>query len=122
MECSICYEQFIQSLSNENCEELEKEFMTNHNQDNDKDYKFICLLLLPNMTPRYMCQNNKCCKYICDYCYENTINEKELFKCHFCRCYDYKSYMSVNVLRELLIKVLGNEGYKKWWKEQVLNI
>jgi hypothetical protein len=79
MECSICYENFIQLSSNENCDELEKEFMKNHNDDNKKDIKFMSLLIFPNGTPRYRCQNDKCCKYMCDYCYENTINEKEIF-------------------------------------------
>jgi hypothetical protein len=122
MECSICYEQFIQPTSDDNCEELKKEFMTNHNDDNYKDIKYMSLLLLPNMKPRYRCQNGKCCKYICDYCYENTINEKELFKCHYCRINDYKTYMKINVLRELQIKVLGEDGFRKWWKEQMLNM
>jgi hypothetical protein len=122
MECSICYENFIQPSSNENYEELEKEFMINHNDDNYKDIKFCSLLLLPNRTPRYRCPNEKCYKYICDYCYENTINEKELFMCHYCRMNDYKTYVKVNVLRELQIKVLGEEGFRKWWKEQILDI
>ena len=122
MECSICWENFIQPSSNENCEELKKEFMANHNGDNNRDIKYMSLLLLPNMIPRYRCQNEKCYKYICDYCYENTINEKELFKCHYCRMNDYKTYVKVNVLRELQIKVLGEEGFRKWWKEQILDI
>jgi hypothetical protein len=122
MECSICWENFIQPSSNENCEELKKEFMANHNGDNNRDIKYMSLLLLPNMIPRYRCQNEKCYKYICDYCYENTINEKELFKCHYCRMNDYNVYMKVNVLRELQIKVLGEEGFRKWWKEQILDI
>ena len=122
MECSICWEKFIQPSSNENCEELKKEFMANHNGDNNRDIKYMSLLLLPNMTPIYRCQNKKCYKYICDYCYENTINEKELFKCHYCRMNDYNIYMKVNVLRELQIKVLGEEGFRKWWKEQILDM
>jgi hypothetical protein len=59
---------------------------------------------------------------MCDYCYENTINKKELFKCHYCRMNDYKTYMKINVLRELQIKVLGEDGFRKWWKEQILNM
>jgi hypothetical protein len=77
--------------------------MKNQNYDNDKVIKYLSLLLLPNMTPRYRCQNDKCCKYICDYCYKNTINEKELFNCHYCRMNDYKTYMKINVLRELQV-------------------
>ena len=119
MECSICYENFIQPSSDENYEELKKEFMTNHNDDNDKELKYLSLLLLRNMKPRYRCQNDKCCKYMCDYCYEYTINEKNLFKCHYCRINDYKTYMKINVLRELQIKVLGDGGFKKWYKEQL---
>jgi hypothetical protein len=122
MECSICYENFIQPSSDENYEELKKEFMTNHNHDNDKDIKFMSLLLFPNRTPRYRCQNDKCCQCMCDYCYENTINEKELFKCHSCRVNDYKTYMKINVLRELQIKVLGDDGFRKWYKEQLYDI
>ena len=122
MECSICYEQFIQPTSDENCKELEKEFIKNHNDDIYKWIRYCALLLLPNMKPRYRCKNDKCCKYICDYCYENTINEKELFKCHYCIMNDYKTYVKVNVLRELQIKVLGEEGFRKWWKEQILDI
>lgn len=119
MQCSICYENFIQLSREVNYEELEKEFMTNHNDDNDKVTKFLSLLLLhANDTPRYRCQNDKCRKYMCDYCYENTINDKELFKCHYCRMNDYKIYMKINVLRELQIKVLGEDGVKKWYKEQ----
>ena len=76
MECSIYWEKFIQPSSNENSEELKKEFMENHNGDNNMVIKYISLLLLPNMTHRYRCQNDKCYQYICDYCYENTINEK----------------------------------------------
>lgn len=121
MECSICYENFIQPLSDENYEKLEKEFMTNHNYDNN-GIKFMSLLLLPNATPRYMCQNDKCRKYVCDYCYENTINDRELFKCHYCRMNDYKTYMKRNVLRELQIKVLGEAGFIKWYKEPLLFI
>ena len=119
MECSICYEQFIQPSSDENCEELTKEFMKNHDDDNNKDIKYISLLTVPNSEPRYRCPNDKCCKYMCDYCYENTINEKELFKCHYCRMNDYKTYMKINVLRKLQIKVLGEEGFRKWWREQI---
>jgi hypothetical protein len=122
MECSICYEQFIQPSSDENCEELEKDFMTNHIDDNDKVIKYLSLLLLPNMTPRYKCKIDKCCVYICDYCYEMSINEKELFKCHYCRVNDYKTYMKINVLRELQIKVLGEDGFRKWWREQLDDI
>ena len=119
MECSICWEKFIQPSSNENCEELKKEFMANHNGDNNRDIKYMSLLLLPNMTPRYRCQNKKCYKYICDYCYENTINEKELFKCHYCRMNDYKTYMNINVLRELQIKVLGKDDFIKLLIEKI---
>ena len=122
MECSICYENFIQPLSDENYEELKKEFMTNYNDDNDKGIKFMSLLLLPNTTPRYRCQNDKCSKYMCDYCYENSINEKELFMCHSCKVNDYKTYMKINVLRELQIKVLGDDGFRKWYKEQLYDI
>jgi hypothetical protein len=119
MECCICYENFIQPSSNENCDELEKEFMKNHNDDNDKVIKWMSLLIFPNDTPRYRCPNDKCSKFMCDYCYENTINEKELFKCHYCRMNDYKTYMKINVLRELQIKVLGKDGFIKWYKEQL---
>ena len=122
MECSICYENFIQPSSNENCDELRKEFMKNHNDDNDKVIKWMSLLIIPNGTPRYRCPNDKCCKYMCDYCYENTINEKELFKCHYCRMNDYKTYVKVNVLRELQIKVLGEEGFRKWYKEELSKV
>lgn len=124
MKCSICYENFIQPSSDENYEELKKEFMTKHNDDNDdndKCIKFMSLLLLPNTMPRYRCQNDKCCQCMCDYCYENTINEKKLFKCHYCRVNDYKTYMKINVLRELQIKVLGEDGFRKWWSEQLFN-
>jgi hypothetical protein len=122
MECSICYENFIQPSSDETCEELKKEFMTKHNDDNDKGIKFISLLLFPNRMPRYRCPNDKCCQYMCAYCYENTINEKELFKCHYCRVNDYKTYMEINVLRELQIKVLGEDGFRKWYKEYLYDI
>ena len=122
MECSICYEQFIQPSSNENYEELEKDFMTKHDNDNSKDIKFMSLLLLPNMKPRYRCANDKCSVYMCDYCYENTINEKKLFKCHYCRMNDYKIYIQKNVLRELQIKVLGKEGFRKWYMKQLLDM
>ena len=122
MECSICYEQFIQPISDENCEELEKEFMDAHVNDNDKNTKYLSLLLLPNVKPRYKCHNDKCCKYICDYCYDVSINEKELFRCHYCRLNDYKTYMKINVLRELQIKVLGDDGFRKWYQEQLYDI
>jgi hypothetical protein len=119
MECSICFEQFIQPSSDENCEELKKDFMANHTSDNDKDIKYLALLLLPNMSPRYSCQNDKCRMHLCDYCYEMSIDEKVLFNCHYCRLNDYKTYMKINVLRELQIKVLGKDGFRKWWREQV---
>ena len=32
--------------------------------------------------------------------------------------YAKKKYMKINVLRELQIKVLGEDGVKKWYKEQ----
>ena len=121
MECSICYEQFIQFTS-DNSEELKKDFMSFYNDDADKIIKYISLLLLPNMMPKYTCQNDKCCKYICDYCYENTIDFNKIFKCPYCRMKDYKTYMKIFVLRELQIKVLGEDGFRKWWKEQILNI
>ncbi len=111
MECSICYEEFIQPISQENSEELQNKFMSEHNDDIDKDIKFMCLLLLPKQMPVYTCQNDKCCKHMCDYCYGNTINEKKLFKCHYCRVYDYKTFMRINVLRELQINVLGKDGF-----------
>ena len=59
MECAICYNKFIQPTSDKNCEELKKEFMANHKDDNDKDIKYMLLFLLPNMKPRYRCQNDK---------------------------------------------------------------
>jgi len=116
MKCSICYENFIQPTSEENFEEIKREFMEDPNYD---IHKFLSLLLFPNMKPRYTCNNEKCGVFYCDICYYQTINEKELFKCHFCRCYDYKTFMGVNVLRELQIKVLGNEGYKRWFMEEI---
>jgi len=76
MECSICYEQFIQPISDENRKELEEEFDKNHN-DYYKWFRYCALLLLPNDMPRYKCSNDKCCKYMCDYCYEKTIDEKK---------------------------------------------
>ena len=121
MECSICYEQFIQPTSDENRKELEEEFGKNHNDDY-KWVRYCALLLLPNTKPRYKCNNDKCCKYMCDFCYEKTINEKKIFKCHYCRMNDYNTYMNINVLRELQIKVLGEEGFRKWWKEQILDM
>lgn len=119
MEFSICYEQFMQPTSDETCEEVRENFMSLHNDDNDKHIKCMALLMLPKMTPRYRCQNDKCCVYICDYCYENTINEKELFKCPYCRNYDYKTYMIINVLRELQVKVMGEDGFRKWYMKQL---
>jgi hypothetical protein len=41
---------------------------------------------------------------------------------NYCRMNDYKTYIKVNVLRELQIKVLGEEGFRKWWKEQILDM
>ena len=32
---------------------------------------------------------------------------------------DYKTYMKINVLRELQIKVLGEHGFWEWYKEQL---
>ena len=122
MEFCICYEQFIQITSYDNCEELKKDFMLFHNDDDNKVIKYISLLLLPNMMPRYTCQNEKCCKYICDYCYENTINLKDMFQCPYCRMNDYKAYMKKNVLRELQIKVLGKDGFIKLLIEQISDI
>ena len=122
MNCSICYEYFIQPSSNEDYKELEKKFMIEHNKDNNKDIKFLSLLLISNCKPKYMCSNDKCGMYMCDYCYDNTINEKELFKCHYCRTNDYKKYMKINVLRELQIKILGKEGFKKWYMEQLFDL
>lgn len=120
MECSICYEQFIQLPSNERSKELEEEFDKNHNDDYDyKWFRYCALLLYPNAMPRYKCHNDKCCKYMCDYCYENTINEKELFKCHYCKTIDYKTYMKKNVLLKLQIKVLGSDGFMDLLMEQV---
>ena len=121
MECSICYEQFIQPSSNEHYEELEKKFMTIHNKDENKDIKFGGLLLLPNMTP-YKCPTYECNKYICDYCYDKLYDDKEIHKCAYCRRNDYKTYYKKNVLRQLQIKVLGKDGFLKWYKEQILNI
>ena len=122
MECCICYEHFIQPNSDENMKLLKEEFMLVHNDNIDKEIRFMSLLLLPNMKPRYKCHNDKCGVYICDYCYENSIYEKELFKCHYCRIYDYKTYLRINVLRELQIKVLGEDGFRKWYREQILEI
>ncbi len=119
MECSICYEQFIIPSSEENYQKLENEFMNNHENDDNKDIKFMSLLLLPNMTPAYKCHNNKCSKYMCDYCYNNTVNNKKLFQCHYCRTHDYKTYMQINVLRELQIKILGEDGFKKCCEKEV---
>ena len=121
MECSICYEQFIQPTSDENRKELEEEFGKNHNDDY-KWVRYCALLLLPNTKPRYKCNNDKCCKYMCDFCYEKTINEQKIFKCHYCRMNDYKTYMNINVLRELQIKVLGRDGFIKLLIEKISNI
>ena len=122
MECSICYEEFIQvGMCKQNDDEAKTEFMENHQDDEDNEIKFMSLMLLPHHKPRYKCPNDKCCKYICDYCYDNTIDEKTLFKCHYCRMVDYKTYIITNVLRELQIKVLGKEGFIKLWREQFLN-
>ena len=119
MECSICYEQFIQPTSDENRKELEEEFDKNHN-DHYKWFRYCALLLLPNEMPKYKCHNDKCCKYMCDYCYEKTINDTKLFKCHYCRMNDYKTYMNINVLRELQIKVLGKDGFIKLLIEKTI--
>ena len=81
-------------------------------------HKFLSLLLFPNMMPRYTCNNKKCGVFYCDECYYQTINEK-VFKCHYCRCYDYKTYMCINVLLDLQIKILSKEGYKRWFMEEI---
>jgi len=122
MECSICYEQFIQPTSDDNRKELEEEFDKNHN-DYYKWFRYCALLILPNGMPKYKCPNDKCCKYMCDYCYEKTINELgTLFKCHYCRVIDYKTYMNRNVLPELQFKVLGKDGFIKLMIEQISDI
>lgn len=122
MECSICYEQFIRPTSDENRKALEEEFDKNHN-DYDKWFRYCALLLLlPIDMPRYKCRNDKCCKYMCDYCYEKTIDKKKIFKCHYCRVNDYKTYMTTNVLQELQFKVLGKDGVLELLLEQIPDI
>ena len=49
MDCSICYEQFIQPTNNQ----TPKEFGKNHNDDY-KWIRYCALLLLPNTKLRYM--------------------------------------------------------------------
>jgi len=115
MECSICFEQFIRPTSNDNYTELYNEFM----EKNNDDIKFLSLLLLPNQMPKHRCHNDRCDKYLCEDCYEKSIDDTTLFKCHYCRCSEYKIYMSKNVLRELQIKVLGEDGFRKYWKDQL---
>ena len=120
MECSICYEEFIQlGMCKQKNDEAKKEFMENHQDDEYKIIKCMSLIIIPPHKP-YKCPNDKCCKYICDYCYDNTIDEKTLFKCHYCRMVDYKTYIITNVLRELQIKVLGEEGYENLWYEHMM--
>ena len=38
---------------------------------------------------------------MCDYCFDRSINEYKLFKCHYCRQNDFKAHMTTNVLDEL---------------------
>ena len=117
MECSICFEQFIRPTSADNYTELYNEFM----EKNNDDIKFLSLLLLPNQNPFYQCHNDRCNKYLCEDCYLKSIDDSTLFKCHYCRCCDYKIYMSKNVLRQLQIKVLGEDGFKKYYRDQLKN-
>jgi hypothetical protein len=113
MECAMCFEQFIQFTSDKDLLDKRNEYMKKSNNNN---IKFLSLLLLPDQKPKYACKTNECNKYFCDDCYENKKCVTKIFQCNYCNTCDYKEYMLVNVLRELQIKVLGEEAHLEWCK------
>ena len=120
MECSICYETFMKPNSREHYTELKDEFMK---QNPNETHFFSLLLLLHNQKPKHQCSNEKCSVYTCDYCYEKSIRDNDLLiRCHFCRLYDYKTYMQEYVLQELQIQVLGEDHFNQLFLDEVMRL
>jgi hypothetical protein len=84
-----------------------------------------------NLNPSYTC--SVCNIMLCSECfsklhhkflYEEESDEEEtdvIYQCTHCRNYDYKYFMRVNVLNNLLEKVMGKENYKKYLMEKIEN-
>jgi hypothetical protein len=131
MECSICFEKFIFPNSNEESFET---LYSNYKKDEIIDeYKklinFKHLIITTKHDSTIKCETPNCNSTLCNNCFTKlTFNGKELedayeedfpsentlFKCPFCRQVYYKYYMKVNILNELLEKVLGVEKYRKY--------
>ena len=113
MICAICSEKFIQPTDDKDLFDKRTKYLK---KNNNNGVKFLSLLLLPDQMPKYKCKADKCGKFFCDDCYETKKEITKIFKCGFCNTYDYKDYMLVNVLREVQIKVLGENAHLEWLK------
>jgi len=111
MKCGMCFEKFIQPTNDKDLFNKRDEYMKKSNNNN---VKFLSLLLLPDQMPKYKCKAAKCGKFFCDDCYETKKETTKIFKCKYCNTYDYREYMLVNVLRDLQIKVLGENAHLEW--------
>lgn len=112
MECSICNYDFIIPKSQEDLDQLREKYEKEYGK-----FKFLTMLILPKSKPEKMCSNESCSALICQDCREEDKTRRELFKCYFCRCYDYKYFLQTVVLRDLQIKVLGKKGFEVWYHE-----
>jgi len=111
--CSICFEDFC--YLKEECIILFKKFT------NLSKIEALC-----NPKNIHICHNNNCNKIICNYCWVRITSDLDPDPnyptlCPFCRTIDWKEYKNTFIHTELLKKVLGQEGFKKYMTEQLLN-
>lgn len=104
MECSICYENFI------NREEFIKK-MPDVKINVNENYVFNEFMKLLNLYKNpHICSTLNCESIICHTCLINIkqSNENDIFICPYCRKIDWKDYM-LNVFDELKFRILTNE-------------
>ena len=110
--CSICFEDFIYL----------KEHLFIKNDINLLKMKALC-----NPKTIHICHNNICKKIICNYCWMRITSDMDPdpdypILCPFCRTIDWKEYKNTFVHTELLKKVLGKEGYRKYYEKQLYSL
>ena len=126
MNCSICYENFVnpEDFEPEEFRKMIKESnWTKGVYDYKKSYTF------QNLTaPPMKCNTNNCEAIFCLGCYykikqsarwiekaeEFGFDNNDIFKCPYCRNNDYKDYLSSNVFPQMLGKIYGIPDLTKW--------
>lgn len=147
MNCSICYEKFINPEDFEP-EEFRKMIKESNWTNGVWDYKKS--ITFQNLTAKPIkCNTNNCDAIFCLGCYykikrsamwiekaergvipdsaridgismpveeaeEYGFDFNDIFKCPYCRNNNYKDYLSSNVFPQMLGKIYGIPGLRKW--------